>query len=62
MVLPEFRKPTLEFIYTNEFGDKSEIKLDLYDSTIGSVFQGIRQALAGCGFSEKNIEEYFPEE
>ena len=55
------QRTTLEFIYTTEFGDRSEIKLDLYDATIGSVFQAVRQALAGCGFAQSSIEEWFPE-
>jgi hypothetical protein len=54
--------PTLEFFITTEFGDRAKVILDLYDSSIDSVFQAVRQALAGCGYSKESIDEWFPEE
>ena len=56
------QKPTLHLIYTNSFGDESNIKLDLKDDTIESIFWAVRQALMGCGFSEKNVNDWFPSE
>jgi hypothetical protein len=55
------QKATLEFIYTNEFGDRTEIKIDLMDTTMHGLYWGVRQALAGCGFAEKTIDEWFGE-
>ena len=57
-----FQKPTLQLVYTTEFGDRSEVILDLYDSTIDSVFHAVRQALVGCGFAQALVDEWFPEE
>ena len=61
MKLPD-QKPTLQFIFTNEFGDKTEIKKELSDSSLESLFWAIRESLAGCGFGKESIEEWFSEE
>jgi len=55
------QKATLEFIYTNEFGDRTQIKTDLYDSTIESLYNAIHYALAGCGFAKETIDEWLGE-
>ena len=54
------QKPTLQVVYTNSFGDKSEVKLDLENDTIESIFWAVRQAIMGCGFSESNVNDWFP--
>ena len=56
------KKPTLRVVYTNSFGDTSDVKIDLKDDTIESVFWAIRQAIMGCGFSEKSVDGWFPPE
>lgn len=56
------QKPTLQFILTTEYGEKTEVNKDLYDSSIESLFWAIRDALAGCGFGKETIEQWFPEE
>lgn len=54
------QKPALRVVYTNSFGDESDIKLDLKDDTIESIFWAVRQAIMGCGFSEKSVDDWFP--
>jgi hypothetical protein len=58
-MLPEIRKPYLQFIFVSEFGDKSEVKIDLIDGSMESLYPAIQQALAGCGFSQDTIREWF---
>ena len=59
--LPD-QKPSLQFIFITEFGDKTDIKIDLHDSSMESLFWAIRDALAGCGFAKGTIEQWFPED
>lgn len=56
------RKPSLRFIFTNEFGYTTDIAKDLNAGGIGDLFWAIRYALAGCGFGKETIEKWFPEE
>jgi hypothetical protein len=66
MIIPgtttEITKPSLRFIFTNEFGDQTDISKDLRGSGIEDVFDAIREALAGCGFGKETIDQWFPEE
>lgn len=54
-------KPSLRFIFTNEFGDTTDITKDLHTSAIDDLFWAIRESLAGCGFAKETIEEWFSE-
>ena len=56
------QKPTLHVIFTNEFGDKTEIIKELSDSTCDSVVSAFRESLLGIGFHPDNVNEYFGEE
>jgi len=59
--LPD-QKPTLRFVYTNSYGDKTEVITDLYDDTIEGLYSAILSSLRGCGFGESTIQEWFGEE
>jgi hypothetical protein len=61
-MIPEFVTPTLKVMFTNEFGDKTEVTKDLSDSTIGSVVEAFRESLMGFGFSPNNVDDYIPEQ
>ena len=52
----------LEFSYTDSFENKTSVKIELFDDTIGSLFEGIKHAVLGCGFSLDDVNEWFPEE
>lgn len=54
----EYIAPTLKVVFTNEFGDKTEIIKDLNDPTIGSVVAAFRECLLGIGFHPNNVDEY----
>lgn len=60
--LPPTQKPSLRLVFTTEFGDKTDITKDLISSGIDDLFYAIRDALAGCGFSQELINSWFPEE
>jgi hypothetical protein len=55
-------KPTLRLILTTEFGDVTDVTQDLLDSSMEHLFWAVRHALAGCGYSEESIQQWFPEE
>ena len=55
-------KPMLKFTFTNSFGDTTEVVKDLNGDAIENLFWAIRDCLAGCGFSEKTIEDWFSAE
>ena len=59
---PVFVTPTLKVEYVNEFGSKSEVIRDLYDSTIESVIDAFKESLMGFGFSPELVKEYFVED
>lgn len=59
-MLRDICKPTLRIILTNEFGDTTDITKDLNGSGIESVFEALRSALAGCGYAQETIDEWFP--
>jgi hypothetical protein len=59
-LLPD-QKATLKFVYTNCYGDKTEVTTDLYDETIESVYSAVLSSLRGCGFAESTIQEWFGE-
>jgi len=61
-MLPKIRKPTLQLVFTNEFGSVTDITKDLGGSEMEEVFWAIRYALAGCGFASETINQWFPEE
>lgn len=51
--------------FTNEFDQKQtsvsgieNIPNDLYDNHLEFIFNYIKQAVAGLGFSEKTVEDY----
>lgn len=56
------QKPTLKLVFTNEFGDRTEIEKTMISGDIGDVFRSIRDMLMGCGFQKANVDEWFPEE
>lgn len=56
------QKPTLHVIFTNEFGDKTEIIKELMDSTCGEVVEAFRQALLGIGFHPDNVNDFIQAE
>jgi len=61
-VYTQFVKPSLKIEFTNEFGNKSEIIKELYDSTIDSVVEAFRESLLGLGFHPENVKDYFDDE
>ena len=54
--------PTLQFILTTEFGDRTEIIKQLSGSDVEAVFWAVRDCLAGCGYDHRSIEDWFPTE
>ena len=55
----------LIFTLINEFEDKTTVEKTLMDDGIESIFWAIRECLAGCGYSQDTIDDWFsidPEE
>ena len=47
-------------IITNEYGDKTDVAVGMVDSTLGSVYNAIHNALLGSDFSPELVDEIFP--
>jgi hypothetical protein len=60
MTLPRTQKPTLQFVFTTEFGDKTEVIKELTGSHIEDLFWAFRDCLAACGYDKENINEWLP--
>ena len=50
----------VRLIITNEYGDKTDVAVSMVDSTLGSVYNAIHNALLGSEFSPESVEEVFP--
>jgi hypothetical protein len=55
------KAPTLSCTFTNEFGDTHTVSASLMNSTLFEVYENMRLACLGFGFSEENVKEIFGE-
>ena len=53
---------SIRIVLTNEWGDQTDITKTLTCGTMHEIYPAIRDALLGCGFGQKTIDEWFPEE
>ena len=53
---------TLRLVFTGIFGDQTDIIKDVGIGDMETIFQALREALAGCGFSQQTIDDWFPGE
>jgi len=61
-MLPEMKQATLRIVFTNPFGDSTDITKTVGEGTIGNIFEAVREAIMGCGFAKESVDEWFPEE
>lgn len=61
-MIPQTQKPTLRLVHITEFGDMTDITVDLTDDDIFAVGDALRLMLAGCGYARESIEQILPEE
>ena len=59
MLEKEYKKPILIMEFTNSFGDHVKVELDVEDETFDSLMDAVKQCVAGFGYSEKLINEYW---
>jgi hypothetical protein len=58
-MIEEMVKPSLRVVLTNEFGDKTDITIDLAVCDMEHVYESVQDALRGCGFADKTVKEFF---
>ena len=58
----EYRSPSFYGVYTNSWGDRTQIELDLDDETLDALAIGYRKFSLAIGFSEKTVKEVLPTE
>lgn len=52
------QKATLRIIFTNEFGNRTEVIKELMNSSCGEVVEAFRQSMLGFGFHPDSVNDY----
>jgi len=50
---------SIRIVLTNEFGDSTDITKSLTGSAMDEVYHAIGECLAGCGYADETIQEWF---
>jgi hypothetical protein len=59
-MITEIQRPTVRLVYTNEFGDVTDITKTLCDVGFGKLYSALRECCLAIGFGAETVEEWLP--